>query len=174
MIAYKLFKVKDGNLYPLFIYQDEKIPINKWINAKVGNVTPDGKHVKSNSKLYALRPGWHSCNVPLADHIGTKQKDGTLAQSKDTVWCEIEISDNINYTDQAKQNGINKKGKAIPIKSCLKDIPSDGFYYFQTNNQAKAVWMISGSIKVNRILSHEEVINICRDYGLEAQKISLF
>ena len=103
----------------MFIYQDEKIPINKWINAKVGNVTPDGKHVKSNSKLYALRPGWHSCNVPLADHIGTKQKDGTLAQSKDTVWCEIEISDNIPMRKSQTKRPTKKLTKKVKRRSSV-------------------------------------------------------
>lgn len=173
MKAYKLFKVRNNKLYPLYIYANEEVPMNVWIDAKVGEISSDGKHVKSKGLgNLALRPGWHSCDVPLADHIGTKQADGTLAQAKDTVWCEIEVSDTVDYTSLAHQIGTNKNGKVIPVKSCLKEIPLDGFYYFQTNPIAKAKWIISGAIKINKILSHEEVEQICRENGLVAQKIA--
>ena len=173
MKAYKLFKIKNEKLYPLYIYANEEIPMGVWINAKVGQTSKDGKHVKSKLGDLALRPGWHSTDIPLADHIGTKQADGILAQSKDTVWCEIEVSDEINYTEQARMNGTNKDGKVVAVKACLKTIPIDGFYFFQTNPLAKAKWIISGAIKVNRILENKEVAELCIEAGFNPQPIAV-
>lgn len=172
MKAYKLFKIKNEKLYPLYIYANDEMPIGEWIEAKEGERTKSGK-VKSKLGELSYRPGLHCCNIPLADHIGTKLPDGTLAQAKDTVWCEVEVIDNIDYTDKAKEIGTNAKGKVIPIKSCLREIPVDGFYYFQTNPLAKAKWIICGAIKINRILSNEEVASICRENGLEPQKLAV-
>ena len=172
MKAYKLFKVKNGKLYPLYIYANEEIPMGVWLDAKVGEISKDGKHVKSKLGDLALRPGWHSCSCPQASHIGKRQPDGTLAQAKDTVWCEIDISDEIDYTSLARQNGTNKDGKVVAVKACLKEIPVDGYYTFQTNPLAKAVWYISGSMRINRILTNEEVVDLCIAAGLEPQKIA--
>lgn len=171
MKAYKLFRIKNGNLYPLYIYANESLPINKWIEAKVGEISPDGNHVKSKGLgNLALRPGFHLVSLPFADHIGKRQEDGTLAQSNDTVWCEVEYSDSIDYTEQVKV--YKKDGTVNHVKSCMKEIPVNGYYVYKTNPNAKCDWLIAGSIKINRILSNEEVENICSENGLVAQKIA--
>ena len=170
MKAYKLFRTKNGKLYPLYIYAKEETPIGVWIEAKVGIVTEDGNHVKSKLGNLALRPGWHSCGLPYAGHIGKRSGDRKLLQASDTVWCEIEISDNIDYTLLARQNGTNKNGKVNPVKCCLKEVPVFGYYEFRTNPLATVPWYISGAIKVNRILSNDEVAGICRANGIEPQE----
>lgn len=173
MKAYKLFRIKNGKLYPLYIYANEELPIGVPIKAKVGEVASDGKHVKSKLGDLALRPGFHSCDCPYAGHIGKKMPDGRLVQAKDTVWAEIEVSDEVDYNALARQRGTNANGKVIPVKCCLDIIPENGFYYFQTNPLAKAKWIISGEITINRILSNEEVTAICREHGLEPQPLEV-
>ena len=173
MKAYKLFRIKNGKLYPLYVFANEEVPMGVRLDAKAGELSKDGKHVKSKLGDLAYRPGWHSTDCPYAGHIGKRMPDGTLVQSKDTVWCEIEINDTIDYTPLARQNGTNKKGKVNPIKCCLKELPIGGFYYFQTNPLAKARWIISGEIIVNRILSNEEVAAICNEHGIEPQQVEV-
>lgn len=165
MKVYKLFKTKNGKLYPLYIYANEEFRVNKWIKAKCGVATDDGR-VKSKIGKLSFRPGIHSCEIPFADHIGKRQVDGSLAQASDTVWCECEIKDK-DYTPLAKEIG-----NGVSVKSCLKEIPKGGFYYFQTNPNARVKWIISGEIKINRILSNEEVIKICKEHGIKAQKVA--
>jgi hypothetical protein len=175
MKAYKLFKVKNEKLYPLYIYANEEVPVGVRLKAKPGEMSKDGKHVKSKLGDLAYRPGWHACDCPYAGHIGKKMEDGSLVQAADTVWCEIEVGDTTNYTEYVKQFGTNKNGKINPMKCCLKELPKESswFYYFQTNPLAKAKWIISGEITINRILSHEEVAAICREHGLEPQPLEV-
>lgn len=173
MKAYKLFRTKNGKLYPLYIYANEELPMNELLHAKCGEVANDGKHVKSKLGDLALRPGFHSCDCPYAGHIGKKMPDGSLVQAKDTVWAEIEVSDEVDYNALARQRGTNVNGKVIPVKCCLDIIPKNGFYYFQTNPLAKAKWIISGEITINRILSNEEVAAICMEHGFEPQPLEV-
>lgn len=164
MKAYKLFKVKKGKLYPLYI-NIEEVPLNVELPASTGTLKSNGK-VKSKLGDLAYRPGWHCCEFPLADHIGTRQPDGTLYQSKDTVWCEVEISDKIDYTEIAK--GVSN----IKREQYLKYIPKDGYYWYQTNPNAKVRWLICGSIKVTKIMTNDEVVRICNDNGITPQPVS--
>lgn len=173
MKAYKLFRVKNGSLYPLYIYANESLPIGVWINAKVGAISKDGKHVKSKLGDLALRPGFHSTSIPLADHIGKRIEDGSLVKAKDTVWCEVEISDEIDYNEQARQNGINKNGKFVAAQACLKTLPINGWYAFRTNTMAKVDWYISGAMKITRILTSNEVSDLCKAAGLESQPLEV-
>lgn len=173
MKAYKLFRVKNGKLYPLYIYANEELPMGVRLIAKCGEVSKDGKHVKSKLGDLALRPGFHSCNIPLADHIGKRMPDGSLVQAVDTVWAEIEISDTIDYTPYVRSLGTNKNGRVIPVKCCMKELPIDGFYFYQTSPLAKAKWIISGEITINRILSNEEVAEICRKNGMKPQPLEV-
>lgn len=167
MIAYKLFKVKKDGLHTLYIDTNAPLPMNELLVAKEGEKTERGK-VKSKLGELAFRPGWHCCIVPLADHIGTKQPNGELYQAKDTVWCEVEIVGSIDYTPIAKEQHKSAKFQ------CLKIIPQNGYYFFQTNPKAKIQWIICGEIIINRILTPEEVNSICRDYGVEPQPLSEF
>lgn len=166
MKCYKLFKYKKGKLFPLYI-NIEEVPLNVELPASTGILKKNGK-VKSKLGDLAYRPGWHCCEYPLADHIGTRQPNGELYQSKDTVWCEVEISDKIDYTEIAK--GVSN----IKREQYLKYIPKDGFYWYQTNPNAKVRWLICGSIKVTKILTSEEVKIICNLNGIASQPVSQF
>ena len=93
------------------------------------------------TKGYALRPGWHANLRPYAPQL--MKKDGTL--SSDRVWAEVAISADEDW--QTRANLFSTK--------CIEnEVPAGGYYHF-TN--AGNIWIIGGAIKVNRLLSDEEV-----------------
>lgn len=157
MITYKLFRFKNGKLFPLYVEANREMPINKWLNAQIGERV-DNTHVKAKGcggKL-SLRPGFHSTNIPYTDWIGKKMPDGTLAQRSDTVWCECEVKgDEIKCTE----------------KNGYRELQRDKWYYFKTNSKQKDPWIISDWIKINKILSNDEVKNICRNKGIQPQAV---
>ena len=158
MKTYKLFRTKGTKLYPLYVNAKESIPMGRWIQSKPGELV-DETHVKASGcggKL-SLRSGYHSTDVPFTDWIGERQDDGTLAQRKDCVWCECEV----------KGDEIESK-----TKNGYRIIPEDSYYYFKTNSKQERPWIISDWIKVNRILSNEEVADICRANGIEPQRVA--
>lgn len=171
--AFKLFrKKKDGNLYPLYVEANTQMPIGVWIDAVEGERRADGK-VKASGcgGSLAYRPGLHLGKIPKADWIGKKQKDGTLAQRKDCVWCEVEYSTEINYQQEARENGW-RKGRWAAKRACLDHLPVNGYYEYKTNSKQPEPWIICGSMRIIRELTNEEVTTICRDHGVEPQKVA--
>lgn len=159
MKVYKLFRMKKGNLYPLYVNAKETIPIGEWIKSKPGELV-DETHVKASGcggKL-RLRSGFHSTDIPFTDWIGEKQDDGTLAQRKDCVWAECEV-------------------RGTEVESKTKDgydiVPADSYYYFKTNTKQERPWVISDWMMVNRIISNDEVADICRANGIEPQRLAV-
>ncbi len=139
IIAYKLFrtmKTRPGEIFPLFIGNNIPTPIGKWVSAEF--IPTAG---------FSPRPGWHVGRQPNASHL--MKKDGTMPP--DRVWAEVEIP-------------ADKDWQPIADKQASKDIrgevPSEGFYRFKRPSNQGGEWLISGSMKVNRILSTKEVIDI--------------
>ena len=170
--AYKLFRIRDGKLYPLYVNANKETKIGEWLTAEDGELTTDGKHVKSKLGKLAYRPGWHLGDIPYASHIGKKQADGTLAQAEDTVWCECDVETTLDYQGLANIEGTNKKGKLIPVMAQLRYVPLHGTYRYKTSPKMTGTWIIAGNIKVNRVLTNEEVATICRNAGVEPQKLA--
>ena len=88
MTVYKLFKVKHGKLYPLYVEADREMVIGRWLRAQIGELA-DETHVKAagcGGRL-SLHPGFHSTPCPFTDWIG-KKVNGKLVQRADIVWCE--------------------------------------------------------------------------------------
>ena len=56
IVVYKLFRKKNGELYPLFVNANEAIPMGKWLRGSVGQKA-DESHVKSRLGKLSLRPG---------------------------------------------------------------------------------------------------------------------
>lgn len=165
MIVYKLFKIHKGVLYPLYVNAKEPVPLGEWVLAHCGEKKDNGK-VKSKLGDLAFRPGFHCTEIPYAGHIGKKQPDGSLWQAKDTVWAEVEVLDN-DLTIQVKKVCTGKSLR----EQYLKVVPSGGYYWYQTNPQAKVRWLIAGEIKVIRILSQEEVNALCLNAGVQPQPV---
>ena len=153
MITYKLFRIRNGKLYPLFVDRSREMQMGVWHEARVGELV-DETHVKSSLGALALRPGFHSTEVPFTDWIGKKGPDGHMVQRADTVWCECEVDgDEVS----APKGGM----RTIPL----------GFYYFQTKAKQPFPWIISKRIRINRMLTHDDVKAICRQHGIEAQEV---
>lgn len=157
MKTYKLFREKDNKLYPLYVEANREMELGKWLDASVGEKI-DETHVKAKGcgGSLSLRPGFHSTKIPYTDWIGKRQPDGTLAQRPDTVWCECEVEgDQLNVTDRYGSREL-----------------LNGWYYFKTNAKQIDPWIISNRIKVNKKLTNEEVSEICKSFGIKAQKIA--
>ena len=169
MIAYKQFKIdKSGNLHPLFVYATDTIPVGEWLTAKPGPRTATGK-VKSKLGPLAYRPGWHLSEAPYAPHIGVKEDGRIRYMRPDTVWAMCEIDDTNDYTLEAHENGI-RNGKFNAQRACLPHIPENGFYWFNTNPSAFGNWLITDRIRVLKVLTDEEVEDICwNKFGIHAQ-----
>lgn len=169
MKAYKQFRIdKHGNLYPLFVFANEEIEVGKWLFAKEGQRTETGK-VKSKLGPLAYRPGWHLSEAPYAPHIGIKENGKVTYQRPDTVWAECDVFDEKDWTMKARANGMRGK-RFDPRKACLDHIPYGGFYWFTTNPNAFGNWLIAEKIKVNKVLTDDEVEEICwKKFGIHAQ-----
>ena len=156
MKTYKLFRVRNNKLYPLYVEADKEVKVGEWLRAKSGEKVDD-THVKSRLGALSLRPGWHSTYVPFTDWIGKKMPDGTFAQKSDTVWCECEV-----------------KGEEVECKNRYgyREIQRDKWYHFKTNAKQKEPWVISDWLKINKILSRNEVVQICEANGIIAQAMA--
>lgn len=154
MITYKLLRIREGKLFPLFVDYRKELTPQKWLEAEMGELL-DENHVRSRLGPLSRRPGWHSCIVPFSDWIGKKGPDGQLLQRNDTVWCECEVSG-----DEV----------AVSDRHGLRTIP-DGWYYFRTKPGQPFPWIISRRIFIRRLLDHAEVEKICREHGVEAQRM---
>lgn len=184
--AYKLFRVyakKPGQLFPLFVDPNTPVPIGVWLDADEGEpagATKTGKpQVKSKLGPLAYRPGWHAGDVPIATHIGGepavrfdeesgKNKQLPTIRKGDEVWAEVEMAADVDWQSEANRRAIPYKtnnpdtgavkGQPNPGTAAITDgIPVDGFYRYKTNPNMTGNWLIGGSMKVNRILSDEEV-----------------
>lgn len=155
MITYKLFRIRNGKLYPLYVEAGRELPMGEWLNAGIGE-RADETHVKASGcggKL-ALRPGFHSTLIPFTDWIG-KKVDGKLVQRKDTVWCRCEVTGKEFHPES--RNGSRE---LLP-----------GWYKFRTNAKQKDPWIISDRIRILEILSAEQVGIECQKHGIEPQPI---
>ena len=165
--AYKLLRIKDGKLYPLYVNTNEETTIGVWLKAKAGERTKNGK-VKSKLGPLAFRPGWHLSPLPKATHIGVKEDGEIRYMHPDTVWCECRYHDCVSYQGEANANGW-KNGKFSTKRAMLTHIPENGFYHYKTNPAMFSDWIIAGEMKLIRILSDDEVAQICRENGEEPQ-----
>ena len=150
----------------------KETPLGVWLDAEEGPRAEDKKSgtPKVVSKLgpLAFRPGWHLGDVPLATHIGIKGKSGNIEfVNPGHVWCECEVAADVDYQNEANANGLNKAGKVIPVKADIKKIPVNGFYRFKTNPNMMGKWIITGSMKINRVLSDDEVTAILGKQGIK-------
>jgi hypothetical protein len=169
--AYKLFRVdprKPGQLFPLFVSANDPVGIGTWLDAGTGKSTAEGK-VKSKLGPLAFRPGWHAGDLPIATHIGGKSKSDLTApdiRPENQVWAEVELAADRDWQSEANKRGTNAQGKLISVRAHITDqLPEDGYYRYKTNPNMTGNWLISGSMKVNRILSDEEVRSINAEAG---------
>ena len=188
--GYKLFEQEIATelLYPLFVDAKNPVPLGeflrasedvfrftgkngkKYVPARTGTYIPIaskkdeqaiknagikinyGKGAKGNPYgavlAVAYRPGWHGGDLPIADHLAEKSQRG---KGFKRVWAKVTFpNDQKDY--QALANETQDKD--------LKTMPWGGYYKFKTNPSNKDAWMISGQMRVDRVLTDQEVSNI--------------
>jgi len=193
--AYKLFNIDEtGNLHPLYIKHGEgaPLPLNKWIKAEVGEINPEtGKVVGQGINDLAYRPGFHSGDLPIATHIGGKidPKTGKRVKGKqpvniredNQVWAEVEVGNDIDWQSVANSRASivksgPRKGKLNTQQAQIQDqIPEGGHYRYKTNPNMTGNWLISGEVKINKVLNDAEVKQINNTAGVaDLPRISEF
>ena len=186
-IGYKVFyRGKDGKLYPPMVANPngEPTPVGVWLDAdaapvvsmsKTGRpqVKAGGRGTQGGSGTLAYRPGWHLGTIPYAVQFNRKNPETGEKDlfPKDFVWAEVEYANDVDYQDEARKEGVNRNGKYQHSLAGLKRLPVNGSYRYRTNpNPNTDEWIITGAMKVNRILTDEEVDELVRKAGREPQK----
>lgn len=185
-IGYKVFVLKDGKLYPPMVANPDgaATPVGVWLDAdaapiagesKTGRpqVKQGGKGTQGGSGKLAYRPGWHLGVVPYAIQFNRKDAEGNKTLfPKNFVFAEVEYAADVDYQDEARQEGINPSGKYQHSLAGLKHLPTDGYYMYRTNpNPETDPWVITGAMKVNRILTRAEQAKLVKNAGREPQQI---
>lgn len=164
-IGYKLFRIKDGKLYPLYVLANKETPMGVWLPAECGSLTTHGK-VKSRLGQLAYRPGWHiNDGLPYVKHIYSLH-NGKKYLKDDCVWCKVEYKTEKCYTLEAREQGW-KAGKWSASRAYLRKIPVGGYYKYRTNPNMEGAWIIAGEMRVLEILDDAEVEKLCRNNGYE-------
>ena len=172
--AYKLFRThpkKPGQLFPLFVDANTPVPMGKWVAAKAGEPGKNPTKVKSKLGDLAYRPGWHSGDVPVATHIGGKSSPKLTApdyRPNNHVWAEVEHPADVDWQSVANSRmEYTKSGRPKPATAHITDqVPEGGHYRYKTNPNMTGNWIIGGSMKVNRVLSDDEVKSINDAHGV--------
>nr|DAG80249.1 MAG TPA: polyVal ADP-ribosyltransferase [Caudoviricetes sp.] len=186
ILGYKVFVVKDGKLYPPMVANPNAAdtPVGVWLNADIGERAPDsktgrmqvkagGKGTQGGSGSLAFRPGWHLGEVPVAsqfDRLNPETGKKELFPSN-FVWAECLVAADIDYQEEAMSYGYTKSGKFQHSLAGLPKLPADGYYKYRTNPRPDTVpWLITGAMKVNRILSDSDVAEILESKGITPPK----
>lgn len=148
--GYKLFEQRDdGKLFPLFIGKTKETLMNKWVPAEI----------IMEHKGFSHRPGWHiGATMPSAPWL--MSADGTYKSQRGKrfkrVWCEVEYVIDVDYTDVVKK---------LPKKCFTDRLPDKGFYAFRESGDR--LWIIADRIKITRILSEEERVEVLNSMGYD-------
>ena len=89
MKVYKLLRIKNGKLYPLFINRNVETPIGIWLEAEC-----------IPTKGFAIRQGYHCCLAPIAPHLKME-----LANGEKRLWVECEGENCEEYVRPESQGG---------------------------------------------------------------------
>ena len=184
--GYKVFFVKDGKLYPPMVANPNgaDTPIGVWLNADIGVQAPDsktgrkqvkagGKGTQGGSGSLAFRPGWHLGEIPLATQFDRLNPETGVKElfPENFVWAECDVAADIDYQEEAMSYGYNANGKFQHSLAGLPKLPTDGYYKYRTNPNPDTVpWLITGAMKVNRLLSDAEVNDILAENGIAPKK----
>lgn len=89
-------------------------------------------------------------------------------RAEDTVWAEVQMPAGRDWQSVADSNArIMKNGQPEAKTAHITDqIPFGGFYRYKTNPNMTGEWLISGNIKVNRVLDDAEVASINEAAGV--------
>lgn len=184
-IGYKVFVTKNGKLYPPMVANPNgaDTPVGVWLDAdaapvagtsKTGRmqVKAGGKGTQGGSGKLAYRPGWHIGEIPYAlqfNRLNPETGERELFPAN-FVWAEVEYADDIDYQDEAMSYGYNQNGKFQHSLAGLPRLPENGSYKYRTNpNPETDDWIITGAMKVNRVLKPSEVDAMVEAAGRKPQ-----
>lgn len=185
-IGYKVFVLKDGKLYPPMVANPngEATPVGVWLDAdaapvagqsKTGRpqVAAGGKGTQGGSGKLAYRPGWHLGEIPYAlqfNRLNPETGEKELFPAN-FVWAEVEYANDVDYQEEAMSYGMKPNGKFRHSLAGLPRLPENGAYRYRTNpNPETDPWIITGAMKVNRILTPSEVDAMVEEAGREPQQ----
>lgn len=184
-IGYKVFVLKNGKLYPPMVANPNgaDTPVGVWLDAdaapvsgtsKTGRpqVKAGGKGTQGGSGQLAYRPGWHLGTIPYALQFNRKNPETGERElfPNNFVWAEVEYANDVDYQEEANKEGVNERGKYQHSLAGLKKLPKNGSYMYRTNPDPRTdPWIITGAMKVNKILTPSEVDNLVREAGREPQ-----
>jgi len=190
-VAYKVFRVKNGKLYPPMVANagGKDTPIGVWLEAEEGEFAglsktgrPQVKQAKGGQTL-AYRPGWHLGDIPRAKQFDRVNPDTGKKEMfpKDFIWAECEYVMKKDYQLESDEQGymrtsIDEQGNVVTKRSDkyqhslagLPYLPKDGYYKYRTNPDPDTVpWVITGAMKVVKLLGDNEVNAILQQNGIE-------
>ena len=184
-IGYKVFVLKNGRLYPPMVANPggEYTPVGVWLDAdaapiagrsKTGRnqVKAGGKGTQGGSGKLAYRPGWHLGEIPYALQFNRIGESGNKELfPANFVWAEVEYANDVDYQDEAMSYGKNANGKFQHSLAGLPRVPENGSYRYRTNpNPETDPWIITGAMRVKKILTPSEVDTIVKAAGREPQR----
>jgi len=84
------------------------------------------------------------------------------------VWAEVEVSNDVDWQTEANSRAERSKaGNIIARTAHIQDVlPKKGHYRYKTNSNMTGNWLISGEMKVVRVLSDNEVSQINKEAGV--------
>ena len=172
--GYKLFKVytsRPGQVFPLYVDAHQPIPMRIWLAASVGPSAGSGK-VKSRLGSLAMRPGWHAGDLPIALHIGDKEKASDSFpswRSEDHVWAKVLLPADVDWQIEAESRArTGKSGHLVRSTAHITDqVPFGGHYRYKTNPNMVGEWLIAGSMQIIHLLSDQAVGEINAHAGVE-------
>lgn len=186
--AYKVFYVPDGttDLFPPMVKNPDgnATPVRLWIDASAPDISSysktgrpqvekggPGTHTGKGNLSY--RPGWHLGEHPVAIQFDKNNSETGVKEllPHDFVWAECEYAADVNYQVEALKNGMTENGRFRHAYAGLQHLPEHGFYKYRTNPDPETEeWVITGSMKVNRLLSGREIDRLLTDAGIPLQK----
>lgn len=183
-IGYKVFVLKNGELCPPMVANPDgaATPVGVWLDAdaapiagqsKTGRnqVKAGGKGTQGGSGKLAYRPGWHLGEIPYALQFNRIDENGNKELfPANFVWAEVEYANDVDYQEEAMSYGINPSGKFQHSLAGLPRVPENGAYRYRTNpNPETDPWIITGAMRVKRLLTPSEVDIIVEKAGREPQ-----
>lgn len=183
-IGYKVFVLKNGELYPPMVANPDgaATPVGVWLDAdaapiagqsKTGRnqVKAGGKGTQGGSGKLAYRPGWHLGEIPYALQFNRIDENGNKELfPANFVWAEVEYANDVDYQEEAMSYGINPSDKFQHSLAGLPRVPENGAYRYRTNpNPETDPWIITGAMRVKRLLTPSEVDIIVEKAGREPQ-----
>ena len=136
---------------------------------------PQGSKAKT-IKAVALRPGRHSGEFPVASHIGPEEMflgQRMKTRGRNQVWAEVEVPDDVDLQSVADARASivksgPRKGEINRAEAQITDeLPMGGSYKYQQGQARDGNWIISGQMRINRVLDDDEVMAINEAAGMQ-------